>query len=173
MQNYYSNFSKEKELIPSEEQSNISIVDAQNENDPIAELIRSHLEEELLDISSDSDTSSEPNHTNEVKNSFSLPTSSVEKQEENDESYYYVNVMEAIVRKKAEEYMNTLGMCTCNRCFVDTIAVALTNLPAKYVVVQDNSTSPLLNYYSDKLEGEVTIEVMKACMLVKEHPHHK
>ena len=168
MQNHYSNFSKEKELIPSEEQPSISIVDAQNENDPVAELIRSHLEEELLDTSS-----SDSDNTNGAKNSFSLPNSSVEKQEENDESYYYVNVMEAIVRKKAEEYMHTLGMCTCNRCFVDTIAVALTNLPAKYVVVQDNSTSPLLNYYSDKLEGEVTIEVMKACMLVKEHPHHK
>ena len=172
MQNHYSNFSKEKELIPLEEQPSISIVDAQNENDPVAELIRSHLEEELLDTSN-SEPSSEPNHINGANNSSSISTSSVEKQEENDESYYYVNVMEAIVRKKAEEYMNTLGMCTCNRCFVDTIAVALTNLPAKYVVVQDNSTSPLLNYYSDKLEGQVTIEVMKACMLVKEHPHHK
>ncbi|MBS6560735.1 MAG: late competence development ComFB family protein [Clostridiales bacterium] len=172
MQNHYSNFSKEKELSPSEEQPSISIVDAQNENDPVAELIRAHLEEELLDTSN-SETSSDSDNTNGAKSSSSLPNSSVEKQEENGESYYYVNVMEAIVRKKAEEYMNTLGMCTCNRCFVDTIAVALTNLPAKYVVVQDNSTSPLLNYYSDKLEGEVTIEVMKACMLVKEHPHHK
>ena len=172
MQNHYSNFSKEKELSPSEEQPSISIVDAQNENDPVAELIRAHLEEEFLD-NSNSEISSDSDNTNRAKNSFSLPNSSVEKQEENDESYYYVNVMEAIVRKKAEEYMHTLGMCTCNRCFVDTIAVALTNLPAKYVVVQDNSTSPLLNYYSDKLEGEVTIEVMKACMLVKEHPHHK
>ena len=172
MQNHYSNFSKEKELSPSEEQPSISIVDAQNENDPVAELIRAHLEEEFLDTSN-SEISSDSDNTNGAKNSFSLPNSSVEKQEENDESYYYVNVMEAIVRKKAEEYIHTLGMCTCNRCFVDTIAVALTNLPAKYVVVQDNSTSPLLNYYSDKLEGEVTIEVMKACMLVKEHPHHK
>lgn len=172
MQNHYSNFSNERELIPAEEQPSISIVDAQNENDPVAELIRSHLEEELLDTSN-SNTSYESNHIKETNTSSSIFTSSLEKQEESDESYYYVNVMEAIVRKKAEEYMNTLSMCTCNRCFVDTIAVALTNLPAKYVVVQDNSTSPLLNYYSDKLEGEVTIEVMKACMLVKEHPHHK
>lgn len=165
-----------KKLV--EEQPTISIIDSHNENDPVAELIRNQLEEEFLDTNS-TENLPDPNHSSSMEPTTSTD-SSIETVKETaplppnmEEEYYYVNVMEPIVRKKASDYMNSLGMCTCNRCLVDTMALALTNLPAKYVVVRDNSFSPLLNYYSDKLEGEVTIQVIKACMLVKDHPHHK
>lgn len=171
----HTNIDNEKTI---DEQPSISIVDSHSEKDPVADLIRNQLEEEFLDTSSTT-KESKPTTTTPIKSASSTNTPSHKENSmdslfvEQEEGYYYVNVMEPIVRKKASDYMQSLGMCTCNRCLVDTMALALTNLPAKYVVVRDNSFSPLLNYYSDKLEGEVTIQVIKACMLVKDHPHHK
>lgn len=167
-----------KKVSQLEEQPSISIVDSQNENDPVADLIRNKLEEELDHSTehpiSENDSNSSSNLETIPMNEevSSTPSLAQEPLQQEDSGYYYVNVMEPIVRKKASDYMESLGMCQCNRCLVDTMALALTNLPAKYVVVRDDNISPLLNYYSNKLEGEVTIEVIKACMLVKEHPHH-
>ncbi len=80
--------------------------------------------------------------------------------------------MEHIVKEQVLEYMENFGCCTCSRCIADTMALALTNLPAKYIVVNDNDVSPLLNYYSTKYASLVMIELTKASIQVKENPHH-
>ena len=86
--------------------------------------------------------------------------------------YRFVNVMEYIIKDSVLEQMKKFDMCTCERCQVDTIALALTNCPAKYIVVDNHTVSPLLNYYSNKFMGTVTVELIKACTMVKENPRH-
>lgn len=90
----------------------------------------------------------------------------------NPAHYRFVNVMEYIIKDMLLDYMHKFDMCTCERCQVDTMALALTNCPAKYIVVDNHTVSPLLNYYSNKYMGTVTVELIKACTMVKENPRH-
>ena len=73
---------------------------------------------------------------------------------------------------KAEKYMKSFNMCTCNRCKVDVTAIALSNLPSKYVATQTTEMIPLLSMYESKNSAAVTAQVMNACELVKRRPHH-
>ena len=68
--------------------------------------------------------------------------------------------------------MEKFGNCMCPRCVADVKAYALTHLPAKYVVIQSSGVFPLLNFYADKYSGQVLVELTKACIVVKENPHH-
>ena len=80
--------------------------------------------------------------------------------------------METLVREKTDMYMKQFSTCTCSRCKADITALALTSLPAKYVVVSRNAATPLMNFYSQRYSGAITVEITKACTKVKEHPHH-
>ena len=88
------------------------------------------------------------------------------------ENYSFVNVMEYIVKDLVIDYMKKFDMCTCERCVVDTMALALTYCPAKYIVVDSHTVSPLLNYYSNRYVGDVTVELTKACIKIKDNPRH-
>jgi len=92
------------------------------------------------------------------------------KTEEKD--YVMVNVMEHLVRDQAPKYIRQFGHCDCDRCIEDTVALTLTHLPSKYVVVNKNAVSPLLNFYEKKYAGQLIVEITKATMIVNESPHH-
>lgn len=92
---------------------------------------------------------------------------------EEEENYIYVNVLEEIVTDKVLDYMKKFGVCTCKRCVADTTALALTNLPSKYVVAEAGNTFPLLNYYTNKYSSSVIAEITKACLQVDAVPHHE
>ena len=63
----------------------------------------------------------------------------------------YLNVMQALVEDKADKYIKTAGVCPCPRCRIDVIALTLSKLPSKYVVLS---------------------QLMDACEIVKKHPRH-
>lgn len=88
------------------------------------------------------------------------------------EGYLFYNIMEKIVQEKAMKYMKQFGNCTCKRCEADTIALALSKLPPKYVVVKADSISPLLNFYEDHYAGQIIVEITKACIVVNKNPRH-
>lgn len=98
---------------------------------------------------------------------------SVGKAEEEEDDFFIVNVMERLVREKAPQYISQFHVCGCRRCLADVTALALTELPAKYVVINRSAVSPLMNFYSTKYAGRITVEVTKACMAVQKNPHHK
>ena len=87
-------------------------------------------------------------------------------------TYQYLNIMEHVVNSKVEEYMQKFDVCTCGRCVADVKALALTHLPAKYIVVEPPVVSPLLNFYSSRFSQQIIVELTKACSIVKENPHH-
>ncbi len=55
--------------------------------------------------------------------------------EQNEVSTYVtLNIMELLVYEHLDEVMSKFNTCQCDRCRCDVAALALTNLPAKYVV---------------------------------------
>ena len=89
-----------------------------------------------------------------------------------NENFVCFNLTQALVEDKADKLMKQFGMCTCNRCKVDVTAIALSNLPAKYVAMQNRDILPLLSMYEEKYSAAVTVQVMNACRMVMKRPHH-
>lgn len=90
-----------------------------------------------------------------------------------EDRYMVLNVTQALVEEKAKKYMTMFGMCTCERCRIDVIALALSNLPAKYVVVHGKDINPRLSFYESKYSAAVITAVMTACKRVLDKPHHR
>lgn len=87
--------------------------------------------------------------------------------------YHMVNVMEQIlIRMNLNHYMKQYDVCMCSRCQADVMALILTRLPAKYVVVDESSTAPIIGFYESKFRVRILTEIIKACMDVKENPRH-
>lgn len=101
-----------------------------------------------------------------------VETPEAEPEPDEMEGYVFYNIMEKIVQDKAMKYMKQFGNCTCKRCEADTIALALSMLPPKYVVVKKDSVSPLLNFYEDHYAGQIIVEITKACITVNRNPRH-
>lgn len=95
-----------------------------------------------------------------------------EEKDEDMDGYVFYNIMERIVKDKAMKYMKQFGNCSCRRCEADTIALALSKLPPKYVVAKEDSVSPLVNFYEDHYAGQVIVEITKACIVVNKNPRH-
>ena len=83
-----------------------------------------------------------------------------------------LNVMEVLVDQRIQRYVHMFGLCTCPRCLADVRALALTRLPAKYVVFPPQAVTPMLSFYQAKYESEVIAQVIYACKAVMDYPRH-
>lgn len=160
-----------------ETHSDTEPVQNQAETHSDAEPVQNQAQEEPKEHPHTNDTQSPLSSPEAEKTSPSLPDSGAAQPSSAADAsssthYRFVNVMEYIIKDSVLEQMKKFDMCTCERCQVDTIALALTNCPAKYIVVDNHTVSPLLNYYSNKFMGTVTVELIKACTMVKENPRH-
>ncbi|MGB5823186.1 MAG: late competence development ComFB family protein [Proteocatella sp.] len=89
-----------------------------------------------------------------------------------DLDFKYVNVYERIVQDKILEYMDKFDMCKCDRCIIDTFALALTFLPTKIVVVDRDSSFPMISFYETKNTAIISTSLIRACVMVKDKPNH-
>lgn len=154
------------------ENVHVSVVNhSADDESPIAESVKNSLEEEMERYVERQKASELPEEQeNPVETESHLEESG--SIEDTEVAFTAVNVMERLVRDKTEGYMKQFGNCTCSRCVEDTVALALTNLPSKYVVVNRDAVSPLLNFYEKQYAGQITVEITKACIKVKENPRH-
>lgn len=83
-----------------------------------------------------------------------------------------VNVMQILVDENIDRYMDMFHVCRCPRCVADVKALALTQLSAKYVVLEKDTQSSMLNFYRHRYAASVTVELTKACSAVGQSPHH-
>lgn len=93
-------------------------------------------------------------------------------QQEAYEPPAYVNVMEVLVREKAEKYMRASHMCCCDHCMVDVMAYTLNHLSPKYVVMTKAEMIPKLTFYEVQNSSDITTQLMRACEIVAKSPHH-
>lgn len=84
----------------------------------------------------------------------------------------YLNVMEELVEEPLQKYIKLFGLCDCPRCVADVRALALSRLPAKYVVLPPASLTPLMSFYQAKFESALVTQVIYACKTVMEFPRH-
>ena len=83
-----------------------------------------------------------------------------------------VNVMWELVEEKAERYIRMFGLCGCPRCVADVKALALTRLPAKYVVMKESARRPMISLYRARFDAPVTAQLLSACKQVMDAPRH-
>lgn len=84
----------------------------------------------------------------------------------------YMNVMQVLVEEKAPKYIEMFGLCSCKRCLEDVKALTLNHLPPKYVVLERGDMIPRLTVYEGKFSSDITAQLLQACKLVMERPHH-
>lgn len=83
-----------------------------------------------------------------------------------------LNVMQILVEESIDRYATMFDVCRCSRCMTDIKALTLTQLPAKYVVVEGSRAPIMLGFYRSHYQSVISIELAKACSTVKEFPHH-
>lgn len=83
------------------------------------------------------------------------------------------NVMEDIVTWTFENNIHALNLtCHCDKCKLDTIAIALSSLPAHYIVDKKNKTYIKAKYIEKQSEVNVLSELANAAQLVSKNPRH-
>ena len=82
------------------------------------------------------------------------------------------NIMQLLAEEKADQYMTLFGLCRCSRCRNDVLALALNQLPPKYVVMPVRELTPRLSIYEGRFNSAVTAQILRACKEVLEHPRH-
>lgn len=97
---------------------------------------------------------------------------SADKSEISTGKFTYINVMKELVEEKADEYMKMFGVCNCPICSADVRALALTNLPSKYVVISEGEIIPMLTIYEGRYHVAITAQLTNACKTVHDNPHH-
>lgn len=84
----------------------------------------------------------------------------------------YVNVLQELVDEQSQYYIKNMMNCTCSRCIADMKALALTNLPAKYVVLSKSQKSAYMSVYAARYEKLLSVQLMRSCVVINESPHH-
>lgn len=83
------------------------------------------------------------------------------------------NLMENLVRRQAEEMLVREGACSCQRCVMDVSALALNNLPVKYVVTSRGESYAKTDFLEMQKTINVMNEVLQAIAIVKRNPRHE
>ena len=100
------------------------------------------------------------------------PTSVPELSQEEKEDITFLNVMQILVEEKAPRYIKMFGLCPCKRCEADVMALTLSNLVPKYVVLPKLDRIPMLTVYEGRYNSTIFAQLTRSCKIVMDHPHH-
>jgi len=65
-----------------------------------------------------------------------------------------------------------MNACACERCQFDISAMALNNLPPKYVVTRKGQLYTKLNAFQQQFNVDVISAVSRAASIVSKNPRH-
>ena len=80
--------------------------------------------------------------------------------------------MEEFVSKKTDEVLNIMKICKCEKCRLDIIALALNDLPSKYVVTEIGGLYAKSRELELQFDVDVETAIVKAAMIVNKNPRH-
>ncbi|MCL2165122.1 MAG: late competence development ComFB family protein [Oscillospiraceae bacterium] len=83
------------------------------------------------------------------------------------------NHMEDVVFTQMDSILSDMNMCTCEKCKLDIAAIALNNLPPKYVVTERGVLFSKLETLQQQYEISITAAIIRAALLVKKTPWHE
>lgn len=82
------------------------------------------------------------------------------------------NHMEEIVFNQIMDILTDINACTCEKCVMDIAAIALNDLPPKYIVTEKGELYSKINTLKQQFEVDVVAAITKAAVLVKRNPRH-
>lgn len=82
------------------------------------------------------------------------------------------NYMEEIVFNQMKEVLTDINMCTCDKCLLDIAAIALNDLPPKYIVTEKGELYSKINMLGQQFEVDIIAAITKAAVIVKRKPRH-
>ncbi|GAV23092.1 late competence development ComFB family protein [Carboxydothermus pertinax] len=82
------------------------------------------------------------------------------------------NYTEEVVDEILQEILPKQDICTCERCLLDIKAIALNQLPPRYVVTDKGEVITRLNFTKVADRTEVLTAVLKAIEKVRKNPSH-
>ena len=85
---------------------------------------------------------------------------------------FCLNIMENLVLDCMKEIIPKTGVCNCERCVKDILAISLNNLPPKYIVTDKGRLMSLVDVYRYQYSISIMTEITKACFQVKNSPNH-
>lgn len=88
------------------------------------------------------------------------------------ESYICINVVEEITAAMLTDVMDRFGLCKCEKCKADVMAIALNDLTPKYVGTYRGQLFVKLAGYEKQYSTDVLSALTKACIHVKSNPRH-
>lgn len=84
-----------------------------------------------------------------------------------------INIVEKLVRDCLDEVLELRpGMCRCDKCVADIMAVALNNLQPRYVVSDKGETLAKAAFLDKDLKMALLIAVAEAAERISSHPRH-
>lgn len=83
------------------------------------------------------------------------------------------NYMEEIVYNQMKDVLGDFNVCTCEKCLMDIAAIALNDLPPKYIVTEKGELYSKINSLKQQFEVDVVAAITKAAVLVKRRPRHE
>lgn len=86
--------------------------------------------------------------------------------------YKLKNYMEELVIGKADQLLKLMNICQCEKCRLDIIAIALNDLPTRYVVSEKGELYTKLNELEQQFEIDVETAIIKAAVFVSRNPKH-
>lgn len=88
--------------------------------------------------------------------------------------YVLVNITEEVVRQEVKNQMQYFDMCKCEKCYLDTCAIALNHLKAQYVTTQHGALlASIPNFLHLGSQMNYKVEIMIALNRVKDSPQHE
>ncbi|MFZ5353571.1 MAG: late competence development ComFB family protein [Bacillota bacterium] len=82
------------------------------------------------------------------------------------------NYMEDIVMHKIDSLLKLMNICDCEKCRLDIMAIALNDLPAKYVVTEKGELFTKIRELENQFEVDVETAIIKAAVFVSKNPKH-
>ena len=82
------------------------------------------------------------------------------------------NYMEEVVASVIKRVLKDTNCCTCEKCVNDVTAMALNNLPPKYVVTEEGELYLKFRELQQQYEVDVIAATIRAAEVVKKHPRH-
>ena len=83
------------------------------------------------------------------------------------------NHMEEVVFNQMKYVLQDIKMCKCEKCQMDVAAIALNELPPKYVVTEKGVLFSKIDALQQQFEIGVTAAIIRAALLVRKSPWHE
>lgn len=82
------------------------------------------------------------------------------------------NYMEVCVQDTMKVVLPRMRACQCAHCYSDTMAIALNDLPPRYIVTQRGELYSKLSKLRQQFDVDIVSAVTKAIVIVERAPRH-